>query len=282
MKQQLPLVSVITPVWNVEQYISETLDSILEQTYKNIEIICIDDCSPDNSKKIIKSYMEKHKNIELVELKKNSGPSVARNEGIKQAKGIYILPFDADDLMKSTYVEKAVNILQKDTKEEIGVVYCEEEFFGGRSGKRQQLEYSKKRILVKNMVHQAGMFRKKHWEQYGGFDAGLIHGLEDWDFWLNFVENDKDFYCIKEVLRSYRISQNTRSTRLDQGDRKSATIKQIRKNHPKLYNFNNYISNRYLRKKLLSSIGKWILQTRLRKKKKIIRVLGIYLIKKEK
>lgn len=97
-------VSVIIPVYNSEKYISKCLDSVLNQTYQNVEIIVINDGSKDNSIKILKEYEKKYKNIILID-KKNEGVSKTRNLGIKTATGDYIMFIDNDDFIDEDYIE---------------------------------------------------------------------------------------------------------------------------------------------------------------------------------
>ena len=99
-------VSIIVPVYNVEPYLRRCLDSLVAQTLKDIEIICINDCSPDNSISIIKEYAEKDKRIKVINFEKNQGVSAARNIGIKQAKGEYIGFCDSDDYVDLNFFEK--------------------------------------------------------------------------------------------------------------------------------------------------------------------------------
>ena len=98
------LVSVIIPVYNVEKYLPKCLDSVINQTYKNLEIILVDDGSPDNSGKICDEYAEKDSRIKVIH-KENGGVSSARNVGIKQAKGQYLLFVDSDDYIKDGYFD---------------------------------------------------------------------------------------------------------------------------------------------------------------------------------
>lgn len=100
-------VSIIIPVYNGEKYIKECLESILKQTYKNIEIIVVDDGSIDNTKNILKSYKDKI----VVKFQKNLGAPSARNNGYRSAQGDYILFFDADDYMGKDYIEHIVKIM---------------------------------------------------------------------------------------------------------------------------------------------------------------------------
>ena len=102
-------VSVIIPVYNVEQYLRQCLDSVCNQTFKDIEIIIVNDCSPDNSLQIIKEYQQKDNRIVLVDLKENVGLGFARNEGMKVAKGKYITFVDSDDWVNDNYIEVLYN-----------------------------------------------------------------------------------------------------------------------------------------------------------------------------
>ena len=106
-------VSIIIPVYNVEQYLRQCLDSVCNQTFKDIEIIVVNDCSPDNSLQIIKEYQQKDNRIVLLDLKENIGLGFARNEGMKVAKGKYITFVDSDDWVTKDYVEVLYNTIEK-------------------------------------------------------------------------------------------------------------------------------------------------------------------------
>lgn len=105
MVKDQPLISVIVPVYNVEKYLTKCLDSILSQTYKNLEIILIDDGSTDKSGQMIDSYSKKYKNIKALH-KRNGGLSSARNTGIKHAKGEWLVFIDSDDYIKNNFVAR--------------------------------------------------------------------------------------------------------------------------------------------------------------------------------
>ncbi|MCI8949845.1 MAG: glycosyltransferase [Lachnospiraceae bacterium] len=107
MKQskQEDLISVIVPVYNVERYIRKCLDSILGQTYSNIEVICVDDCSTDFSGRICDEYAEKHSRLKVIHKRENGGLSEARNTGMDFAKGVYISFIDSDDWVDQTFIE---------------------------------------------------------------------------------------------------------------------------------------------------------------------------------
>ena len=102
------LVTVIIPFYNVEEYIEKCLKSVIEQTYKNLEILCIDDCTPDNSSVIVSKYMAADDRIKLIKHKNNLGLGGARNTGIKEARGEFIYFLDSDDYIEKDYIEKMV------------------------------------------------------------------------------------------------------------------------------------------------------------------------------
>ena len=114
-------VSVIVPVYNVEEYIDKCLDSLVHQTLKDMEIIVVNDGSPDNSEKIIKKYEKKYKNVKYV-VKENGGLSDARNFGIKYATGDYIGFVDSDDYVATDMFEKLYNKIIEDKSD---VCVCE-------------------------------------------------------------------------------------------------------------------------------------------------------------
>lgn len=113
-------ISVIVPVYNVEQYLPQCLDSIINQTYKNLEIICVDDGSPDNSGKILDEYAKKDKRIKVIH-QENQGVSVARNTGLDNATGEYIGFVDPDDWIEANYYETLIHSAKENNAD---VVQC--------------------------------------------------------------------------------------------------------------------------------------------------------------
>lgn len=107
------IVSVIIPIYNVEEYISKCLNSVINQTYKELEIICVNDCSPDNCSKILTKYAAKDNRIKIINRKKNGGLSAARNSGLEAATGEYIYFIDSDDWIDLDYIETMVNAAKK-------------------------------------------------------------------------------------------------------------------------------------------------------------------------
>jgi len=109
-----PLISVIVPVYNVEKYLERCLDSILSQSFRDIEVICVNDCSPDNSLHILHQYQKKDSRIVIIDLKKNKGLSGARNAGLEKARGRFVSFVDSDDCIKSGMFENIAQHLSKE------------------------------------------------------------------------------------------------------------------------------------------------------------------------
>ena len=113
------MITVIIPIYNVSKYLKNCLESVINQTYKNLEIICINDGSTDNSLQILKEYKERDERIIIID-KKNAGVSAARNDGIEKASGEYLFCVDGDDYIDEDFFEKFYNkpqTFEMDTKQ---------------------------------------------------------------------------------------------------------------------------------------------------------------------
>ena len=239
-------VSIVIPCYNKELYISEAIESALAQTYKDIEIVIVNDCSGDNSAQIIKEYADKYQQIKFIDFDKNEGVIKARNTAIEAAGGEYILPLDADDTIEPTYVEKAVKILEKN--KDIGVVYCKVKFFGEKNGNLNCPEFSENYLLYSSCISSCSMFRKKDFIKCGGDRDYMKDGCEDWDLWLYFYENGYLFYRIPENLLNYRILKNDFTRTVTQKENQKDLWKLMVKNHINLYLNNETFYNRLFKK----------------------------------
>ncbi|MGL5278839.1 MAG: glycosyltransferase family 2 protein [Cetobacterium sp.] len=108
-----PLVSIIIPVYNVEKYIGECLSSVINSSYKNCEILVVDDCSLDNGKDIIKMYQKTDFRIKLLENLKNEGVCYTRNRGLENARGKYVIFIDGDDFISEFWIENLVEMIER-------------------------------------------------------------------------------------------------------------------------------------------------------------------------
>lgn len=108
-----PVFSIIVPFYNVENYIVECLKSIINQTYKNFEVLCVDDCSEDNTAKIVEIFAQEDERIKIIKHRKNKGLGAARNTAIKKARGNYIVCVDSDDYIIEDLLENVYDKFKK-------------------------------------------------------------------------------------------------------------------------------------------------------------------------
>ena len=202
----MPKVSVIIPTYNRENFIIETIQSVLNQTYKDFEIIVVDDGSTDNTKKRLESFRSK---IKLIE-QKNSERAVARNNGVKNSSSEYIAFLDSDDLWIEDKLEKQTAVL--DTKKDTILVYGQslrinENAKEVKTAKRQTEGYSGnifEQLLMRNCIVSATpMIRRKYFEMTTGFQTKHIP-YEDWELWLRFSLLG-NFYFLNKPLSYYRV-----------------------------------------------------------------------------
>lgn len=229
----MPKISVIIPCYNHGQYLEETIDTVLNQTFQDFEIIVVNDGSTCKNTIEILNNIKKPKTRLLHT--KNQGLSMARNNGIKQAQGEYILPLDSDDKIHPTYLEKALNIIELDKT--LGVVTCKAELFEAQSGEWLLPDVKMPDFLLSNRVFCTSLFRKKDWEKYKGYKKNMKYGWEDYDFWLNFIEDGKNFHRIEEILFYYRKDQNSMAASIN-NEKYLYLYLMLFLNHHKLYSQN--------------------------------------------
>lgn len=232
------LVSIIIPCYNQGKFLDECIKSVLSQTYKNIEIIIVDDGSTDSYTKEKLNSIKNINDFIKVIIIENSGVCTARNIGIENSNGFYILPLDADDKISSTYIEKCMKIFLE--KKDVDVVYSMTRLFGKKNKLFILDDYSEKRMLKSNVVVCTAMYRKLDFYKCGGYNTNMIYGYEDWDLWLSMIENRKNFYRINEALFYYRVKDVSRTTELSKNNKYKIMIQQIYENHRKLYLKYNY------------------------------------------
>ena len=202
----LPLVSVIIPVYNMEKYLAETIDSVLESTYPEVEIILVDDGSSDNSVEIAQKYADNNSRIKCF-TQQNAGAAAARNHAIRKAAGAYILPVDADDKIAADYIEKAVEVLIHNPA--VKVVGSNAVFFGEKEGVWILPEFDLKLLARKNLINNCSMYRKNDWEKAGGY-CEQLRGREDWDFWISMLKDGGKVHRLPITGLYYRIRKNSK------------------------------------------------------------------------
>lgn len=220
----LPLVSVVIPYYNRVDTIDDTLDSLKAQTFQNFETIIVDDSSNDPAS--IKR-LETIRDARVIHHETNQGVATARNNGIREAKGKYIICLDSDDMLDQTFIEKATLTLESNP--DIALVTTYQDMFGVIDELVEKHTYEPLRLIQDNMVITAAEFKREAWEVSGGYKPHI--GYEDWEFWLTLSEHGFWGKLIPEALFRYRTSIQSRY--VNDKDVHWNNLKKIRSLHPK-------------------------------------------------
>jgi hypothetical protein len=237
-------VSIIIPCFNDADYIQQSVQSALNQTYENKEIIVVDDGSNQKTKAVFKSLEPK---INLLITQKNRGTSAARNTGIAAASGEYILVLDSDDYFEPEFCEKAIEIFQKDSN--IKMVSCYARWFWNNKDFQifKPAGGELKNFLLANSS-LGTIFFKKNWKEVGGYDEMMVNGFEDWEFYIRLHKNGGRTHVVPEVLFHYRKKVKSRSTLANEN--KYELLEYIYLKHDELFKENFEIFTRHLLDKL--------------------------------
>jgi glycosyltransferase involved in cell wall biosynthesis len=237
---KIPAVSVIVPAHNDEKYIAECLDSVLAQTFQDYEVICIDDGSADGSLSIFEDYARRDTRIKVMH-QENQGVVSARNNAIAAARGEYVLPLDSDDILAPECIEALHNFI---TTHDYAIVCPGAQHFKDTDEGRIYLPYyfwkpTKWNNYRRFIGHNSSMYPKAFWEKYGGYDHLFDSGMEDYDFWLNFIDDGQKAILLHDILFFYRVKSNEESRCRQCGRRVAKKVyKQLRANmrrkHPKI------------------------------------------------
>ena len=208
MKKNNPLVTVLLPVYNAEKYIGTAIESILDQTYEDFELLIINDGSTDRSQEIIKSYTDDR--IQLVNNERNLKLIATLNKGLELARGIYIARMDADDISLPDRLELQVDFMQKN--QNVGLCGSWYESFGdNNSVVRYPTSNDKIRIMMLYQTpfcHPSLMFRKELFSKNNiRFDPEFIHA-EDLDVWVR-LSGITQFANLPKILLRYRIHSSS-------------------------------------------------------------------------
>lgn len=232
-------ISVIIPVYNTGNYLSDCLNSVLRQTFKDIEIICVNDGSTDNSQEILESYAKKDKRIKIIN-RKNSGVVATRNFGIKSAKYDLIFPLDSDDIIAEDALEKMLTQFKSGKGD---IITCRVMMFGNKSGELKLPSPNKFHMAIENCLVSAALLRKSDFIACGGYSNDFNVALEDYDLWLNLVFNhNKKIYRIPEILFYYRIKEKNESRNWQHRPEHKKIVKKMRAKYPQMRKY-IYVNN---------------------------------------
>lgn len=210
-----PLISIIIPIYNVSQYITKCLDSIYRQTYKNIELILVDDCGSDDSMTIVHDYLASHVSIDahIISHQKNRGLSAARNSGMEKASGEYVYFLDSDDYITPDCIEVLIKPLHN---KKYDVVVGDYQYSNGEKSdlKLQNVELSCQQILVS---YANGLWYVMAWNKLCRkdflldnnltFEEGYLHEDVIWSFKL--ACKAQSMYVINKVTYNYLVRSSS-------------------------------------------------------------------------
>ncbi len=205
MSEKQPLVSIITPSYNSEKYIRETVKSVQEQTYTNWEMIIVDDCSKDNSRAVLEELASEEERIKIHFLQENSGAAVARNTAIRLAKGKYIAFLDSDDKWKPNKLQTQLEFMQK---------HDYAFTFSGYDLMNENGELLGKSVEIPQSIDYHGLLKNTiigcltvivNREKVGEFQMPNIRARQDLALWLLILKRGFKAYGLQQSLAMYRI-----------------------------------------------------------------------------
>lgn len=211
MSKKEVLVSIIMPAYNCEKYVFEAINSVLAQTYKNWELLVLDDGSKDNTLQIIEEFSRKDSRIKAFPNRKNMGVSATRNRGIELASGDWIAFLDSDDMWEPLKLEKQFEVVENKSVEFLftGSSYVNEEGepFKGLFEIPEKVTY--KKLRNQNVISCSSVLVKKKYFENIKMEKDEMH--EDYAVWLRILKLGVTAYGVNEPLLIYRISRNSKS-----------------------------------------------------------------------
>lgn len=223
------LISIVIPCYNDAKYIEQAVLSALNQTYSNIEVIIVDDGSAAETKVVLKRLESK---VTKLITQENQGQSTARNVGIREARGDYILTLDSDDYFEPTFCEKAI-VLLKDANVKLIATYMIRFNDKGTIDEYRHSGGDLATLILNNQATGSVLFRKNDFTRIGGYDESMRNGFEDWEFYIRMLQDGGVISVIKEPLFSYRVRENSTTSRANK--KKYELLRYIYTKHHNLY-----------------------------------------------
>lgn len=199
----MPKISIVLPSYNGQKYIRQSIESVINQTFKDWELIVVNDCSSDRTKEIVKEYLSKDRRINLINNDMNYKLPRSLNIGFEAARGEYLTWTSDDNLYKPFAVEKMLQFLE--TNKQYFMVRADMEMIDDM-GKRISYspEFRNGSIYMQNYVGACFLYRRQVMEKVGEYDTALF-GVEDYDYWLRAYEIFGEIASISEPLYEYRV-----------------------------------------------------------------------------
>lgn len=206
------LVSIIMPTYNCVAFIGKTIETVLKQTYQNWELLIIDDKSTDTTKQLISKFIEKEQRIKYIELKENSGVAVARNRGIREARGRYVAFLDSDDLWQKDKLEKQICFMRE---HQYAFTFTGYDLIDEAGNKLNKYVAVPKQIDYATLLYNTPIFTSTvmyERKQLDNVRMPEIGNGEDVATWLQMLKKVPYAYGIQEYLVSYRNRKQSLSS----------------------------------------------------------------------
>jgi glycosyltransferase involved in cell wall biosynthesis len=221
LQKKSPKISVVIPCYNHANYLPSAVESVLLQTLQDFEIIIVNDGSTDNTSEISEQIINDNSSFQIKVINQhNSGLSNARNTGISQSSGQYILPLDADDTISPTMLQECTQVL--DHHKSVSIVYTDRQDFGEIDEVAMAGSFEMKYIKYFNQISYCSMYRKQIWDEIGGYRTNMKFSGEDWDFWVAAASRSHIGYHIQKPLFNYRR-------------RSDGLFQEVQKNYEKIF-----------------------------------------------
>lgn len=211
MQVDFGLISIIMAAYNAEKTIEQAINSVLNQTYPNFELLVVNDCSTDKTAALVEAVAKKDNRVRLISNKKNSGVSYTRKHGLEETRGEWIAILDSDDAWKPEKLEKQIN-LQKKTNADL--LFTGSAFMDA-DGKpidwylAAPAEVTYRQLLKQNVLsNSSALVRKELYAKYYAVGDGMH---EDFALWLNILKDGRKAYGVDEPLLIYRIAKSSKS-----------------------------------------------------------------------
>jgi glycosyltransferase involved in cell wall biosynthesis len=206
------MISVVMSAYNAEKYISEAIESILNQSFENFEFIIINDCSTDNTLEIIKRYSSQDSRIKLINNKENLGLTSSLNKAIKSSKGKYIARMDDDDISEKTRFEKQIEFLEKNKDIDIVGSFAKNIDEEGNILNDRTVPLNHDEIInilpkLSPLIHPAIIFRKKSLGKIGFYNE-KFRTSQDYEMWFRAMAAGLKFQNLPLYLVKYRVNDN--------------------------------------------------------------------------
>lgn len=225
-----PHVSVVIPCYNYGRYLGEAVESALNQTYRPVELVVIDDGSTDNTRDVSMSFGNRLKYY----YQENQGPYCARNFALTKISGEYFVNLDADNRLDPAYVAKTLAFMREHASPDLAFVYTQMEFFGARTGISQPPEYDLQELKRKNYLDMCSLLLADIVKRFG-FDPDFNEGCGDHAFYLTLAEHGYRGILLNEPLVKYRAHDQSITKTASRNYRQIELARRLIRKHRSLY-----------------------------------------------